>query len=205
MIGAGLLWVGWYGFSGGSALAAGDDAAAAILNTHIAACAAALVWALVERMRLGKASSIGMVSGAVAGLATITPAAGYVGPGGAMALGALAGFVCCVAIQLVKTRLAIDDSLNVFAVHGIGGMLGSLAFPIFVPILGGPGFDEGVTLAGQIGVQAIAVGSVAIWSVVITVILGLGITLVLPMRVSEEAEHAGLDLSTHDERGWTFD
>jgi Amt family ammonium transporter len=205
MTGAGLLWVGWYGFNGGSALAAGDDAATAIINTHVAACAAALVWALIERIRLGKATGVGIVTGAVAGLATITPAAGYIGPMGAIALGGLAGLICFTVTYLIKERFTIDDSLDVFAVHGVGGMLGSLTFPLFVPILGGPGFEEGATMGGQLGIQAIAVGSAALWSVALTVIIGLGITLVLPMRVSEDEEQAGLDLSTHGERGWNFE
>ena len=192
MTGAGLLWVGWYGFNGGSALAAGDGAASAILNTHFAACAAALVWALIERVRMGKATSVGLVTGAVAGLATVTPTAGYIGVPGAMALGVLGSAVCFVAVQLVKHRMKIDDSLDVFAVHGVGGMLGSLLLPIFLlPMFNGHGFGEGVTLTSQLGAQALGVA--------------YAVSAVIPMRVDEEAEHDGLDLHSHGERGWEMD
>ncbi len=206
MAGAGLLWVGWYGFNGGSALSAGDDAATAIFNTHLAACAAALIWILIERVRIGKATSIGIVTGAVAGLATVTPAAGFVGPFGAIMLGMIGGSVCFFAVQIVKQMLKIDDSLDVFAVHGVGGILGSLVFPIFIlPVLGGPGFAEGAGLGGQLGAQAIAVLVTALWTGIWTVLIGLMISYVIPMRVDQEAEHDGLDLTSHGERGWELD
>ncbi len=206
MAGAGLLWVGWFGFNGGSALTAGDEAASAILNTHVAACAAALGWALIERIRLGKSTGVGIVTGAVAGLATITPAAGYIGPMGAIMLGGLASMVCFAAVVLIKEKLKLDDSLDVFAVHGVGGILGSLIFPLFVlPALGGPGFEDGVTMLNQFVAQSIAVGSVAVWSAIVTLILGLGISLVIPMRVNEDDEMIGLDLASHGERGWHFE
>ncbi len=197
--GAGLLWLGWLGLAGGSALAAGDDASTAIINTHVAACAAALVWALIERLRLGKASSIGLAKGALAGLAMISSAAGYVGPGGAMALGGLAGLLGIAALHLIKERFAIDDALDVFAVQGVGGIAGALLFPVFVPILGGPGFEEGAGLFRQLGAQGIAVGAVTAWSLGVTLIIGLGLTLVLPMRVSEAQEAAGLDNAIDDD------
>jgi ammonium transporter, Amt family len=206
MTGAGLLWVGWFGFNGGSALAAGDAAASAILNTHLAACAAAVIWMIIERARIGKATSIGIVTGAVAGLATITPAAGYIGPMGAIILGLLGGTICFFAVNLVKKTLKIDDSLDVFAVHGVGGILGSLLFPLMIlPVLGGPGFEEGSSLGSQLVAQAIGVGSVAVWTVIMTWIIAFILSYAIPMRVNEEAEHDGLDLFSHGERGWDIE
>ena len=206
MVGAGLLWVGWYGFNGGSALVAGDAAALAILNTHFAACAAALMWIAIEKRRIGKATSVGLVTGAVAGLATVTPAAGYIGVGGAIALGAIGSCICFVAVQLIKNRMRIDDSLDVFAVHGVGGMTGSLVLPLFMlPALGGHGFAVGMSLASQFAGQFLAVGTVAAWTLVMTLVIARGVAIVYPMRVSVEAEHDGLDLHSHGERGWEMD
>jgi Amt family ammonium transporter len=206
MTGAGLLWVGWFGFNGGSALAAGDDAATAILNTHLAACSAALIWALIERIRVGKSTSVGIVTGAVAGLATITPAAGFIGPTGAIILGAVGSFACFYAVQFVKQGIKIDDSLDVFAVHGVGGILGSILFPIFIlPALGGGGFEDAGGLTRQLVAQLIGVGVAVLWSGVVTLIIGFGLSYFIPMRVDEEAEHDGLDLSSHGERGWELD
>ncbi len=206
MTGAGLLWVGWYGFNGGSALAAGDDAATAILNTHLAACAAALVWILIEKIKIGKPTSIGIVTGAVAGLATVTPAAGYIGPMGAILLGLIGGSLCFFMVQIVKQTLKIDDSLDVFAVHGVGGILGSVLFPLMIlGALGGPGFEGGASLGGQLTAQIIGVGVVAAWTAIWTFIIGFSISYVIPMRVDEEAEHDGLDLTAHGERGWELD
>lgn len=206
MVGAGLLWFGWYGFNGGSALAANGSAAMAILNTHMAACAAALIWIMLERIRIGKPTSIGIVTGAVAGLATVTPAAGYVGLIGAIALGLFGGLVCFFAVQLIKQRYKIDDSLDVFAVHGVGGMIGSLFFPLFLSqSLGGAGLGTGQSLAGQLGAQALGVGLVAAWAGLATWLICATSSPVLPMRVDEEEEHDGLDLSSHGERGWELD
>lgn len=206
MTGAGLLWVGWFGFNGGSALAAGDDAATAILNTHLAACTAALIWTMIERVRVGKSTSVGIVTGAVAGLATITPAAGFVGPTGAILLGLIGGGACFFAVQFVKQRLKIDDSLDVFAVHGVGGIAGSLLFPIFIlPVFGGGGFEANITLIQQLFSQAVAVTVTIIWTAVVTLIIALGVSYIIPMRVSEDAEHDGLDLTSHGERGWELD
>lgn len=206
MTGAGLLWVGWYGFNGGSSLAAGADAADAILNTHLAACAAALVWALVERIKIGKATSVGIVTGAIAGLATITPAAGFISPMGAILLGSIGSLASFATVLLVKRSFKIDDSLDVFAVHGVGGILGSLLFPVFVlQGFGGPGFDDGVTLGGQFISQAVAVGVTVLWTGAMTAIIALMVSMVIPMRVNEEAEHDGLDIASHGERGWDFD
>ena len=206
MTGAGLLWVGWFGFNGGSSLAAGSDAASAILNTHLAASAAALVWILVERIKIGKPTSVGLVTGAIGGLATITPAAGYIGPMGAILLGSAGSLACFAAVQLVKQSFKIDDSLDVFAVHGIGGILGSLLFPLFVlPMFGGPGFDDGVTLVSQVTAQAIAVGTTILWTGGVTTVIALMVAMVIPMRADLEAEHDGLDIASHGERGWDFD
>lgn len=206
MVGAGLLWVGWFGFNGGSALAAGDGAATAILNTHLAASTAALVWILIERIRIGKATSIGIVTGAIAGLATVTPAAGYIGPAGAIALGALGGSICFAMVQVVKHGWQVDDSLDVFAVHGVGGVLGSLLMPIFFSeLFGGGGFAEGASVTSQLTAQAIGVGVVAAWTAAMTLVAAWTVSIFLKMRVDEEAEHDGLDLHSHGERGWELD
>ncbi len=204
--GAALLWVGWFGFNGGSAVAANDDAASAIINTHTAACAAALVWILIERFTVGKSTAIGFATGAVAGLATVTPAAGYVSPGSAIVIGAMAAGVCYPMIQLVKQKLEIDDSLDVFAVHGVGGMIGSIMLALFIsPALGGTGYAEGGSMMSQFGAQFIGVGVVAVWSAFATAVLALGCSMLIQMRVSEDEEREGLDLSSHGERGWELD
>lgn len=206
MVGAGLLWVGWFGFNGGSAVAATDDASTAILNTHLAASTAALVWILIERIRIGKATSIGIVTGAVAGLATVTPAAGYIGPMGAIILGLLGGSVCFFVVQVVKHAWKIDDSLDVFAVHGVGGIMGSLLMPIlFSEMFGGGGFAEGASVTTQLVAQLVGVVTVAAWTAVMTLIAAWMVSFAIPMRVDEEAEHDGLDLHSHGERGWEMD
>lgn len=206
MIGAMLLWVGWFGFNGGSALTASDDAAMAILNTQAGASAAALAWLLVEKFTVGKPTSVGFATGAIAGLATVTPAAGFISPGAAIIFGAAAAPVCYGAIQLVKQRWHIDDSLDVFAVHGIGGMTGSTLLAIFLsPALGGVGYAEGMAMGGQLLGQLVAIAVVALWSAVATAILSLGVSLFFPMRVSEDEEREGLDIASHGERAWEFD
>ncbi|HWD59976.1 MAG TPA: ammonium transporter, partial [Stellaceae bacterium] len=160
MAGAGMLWVGWFGFNGGSALAADAAAASAILATHFAAAAAGLAWITIERLRLGKPTSVGIVTGCVAGLATITPASGYVGPLGATVMGAAGGTLCFFATGFIKNRLRIDDSLDVFAVHGVGGILGSLLVALFaLPAFGGSGFGHEMTGPQQLGAQALGVGA----------------------------------------------
>lgn len=206
MTGAGLLWVGWYGFNGGSVLAANAGAASAILNTHFAACTAALVWIGIEYWRIGKPTSVGIVTGAIAGLATVTPAAGYTGPAGAILLGFLGGAICFFAVQLVKQKWAVDDSLDVFAVHGVGGIIGSLLIPVtMLPAIGGIGFAEGNGVSQQFAAQALAVGVTILWTVVATFLCAKGAALLVPMRVTEEAEHDGLDIASHGERGWEID
>ena len=206
MLGAMLLWVGWFGFNGGSALTATDDASMAIINTHVAAATAALVWVLVEKIAFGKATTVGFATGAIAGLATVTPAAGFISPGAAILFGILAALVCYYAIQLVKTKLAIDDSLDVFAVHGVGGMLGSLLLGVFLSQdLGGTGYAEGMTMVGMVGVQALGIAIVALFSAIVTAVIAIGVSLFIPMRVTEEEEVQGLDQTSHGERSWQFD
>jgi Amt family ammonium transporter len=205
--GAGLLWVGWFGFNGGSALAASDDGAAtAIIVTHLAASVAALVWILIEKIKVGKATAVGFATGAIAGLATITPASGSVGPLGAIILGVLAGTACFYAVHLVKGKLQIDDSLDVFAVHGVGGIIGSILLAILVsPSFGGNGYAEGMTMGSQLWAQIKGVGIVGVYSAVVTLIVGYMVSMVIPMRVSEDQERDGLDISSHGERAWDMD
>ncbi|MFB0611546.1 ammonium transporter [Aurantiacibacter poecillastricola] len=206
MLGAMLLWVGWFGFNGGSAVTATDDASMAIINTHTAAATAALAWALIEKIAFGKATTIGFATGAIAGLATVTPAAGFISPGAAILFGVLASLVCYYAIQLVKMKLGIDDSLDVFAVHGVGGMLGTLLLGAFLSAdLGGVGYADGVTMTGMIGTQALGIGVVAIFSAIVTAVIAIGVSLFIPMRVSEDEETQGLDVTSHGERSWQFD
>jgi Amt family ammonium transporter len=206
MIGAGMLWVGWFGFNGGSALVADQSAGSAIIATHLAACTAALTWVAAEWLKIGKPTSIGIVTGAVAGLATITPAAGYVSPTGAVVMGMMGSLVCFASVLVVKHRWRIDDTLDVFAVHGIGGMLGSLLLaPFASATLGGSGLTSTNSMAKQLMVQGEAVVIVAIWSVVMTLVAARAAALLLPMRVNTEQEHDGLDLSLHGERAYEFD
>jgi len=201
-----MLWVGWFGFNGGSALVADGAAGSAIIATHLAASSAALTWAAAEHLKIGKPTSIGVVTGAVAGLATITPAAGYVSPTGAVIIGILGSLVCFAAVLGVKHRWKVDDSLDVFAVHGVGGMLGSILVAVFASeTLGGTGLGTGLSIGRQLLVQAEAVLVVAIWSAVLTVAAARGAALLLPMRVNAEQEHDGLDLSLHGERAYEFD
>ena len=206
MLGAGLLWVGWIGFNGGSALSADDNASTAIINTQLGASVAALVWLALEKFKVGKPTGIGFATGAIAGLATITPAAMYVSPGAAIVFGALAAMVCFPMIQVIKRKLAIDDSLDVFAVHGVGGITGSLLLAVFLsPTLGGVGYDDGVTMLQQFFAQAVGVGAVALYSAIATAVLAVLVSLIIPMRVSEDDEREGLDLASHGERAWEFD
>jgi Amt family ammonium transporter len=203
MMGAGMLWVGWYGFNAGSALAANGDAGAALVATHMSAASAGLVWALIERRRFGRSSMVGLVTGVVAGLATVTPASGFVGPLGGMVLGAAGSVVCFYAVELVKHRLKIDDSLDVFAVHGVGGILGTLLVAVLAsPALGGAGYAPGVGMASQALTQAIGVLAVCAWSGIATLVLVFVVRRTVGLRASDEAVDEGLDMSAHGERAY---
>ncbi|MDF1829123.1 ammonium transporter [Cycloclasticus pugetii] len=208
--GAGMLWVGWFGFNGGSALAANGDAAMAIIVTHISASMGAFTWMAIEWKRFGKPSALGAVTGMVAGLGTITPASGFVGPGGALIIGLLAGMVCFGATQYIKRVLKIDDSLDVFPVHGVGGILGSLVVAVFAStqlgVFSGYGFADGITtIAGQLSVQAIGVVTTIVFTAVSTyIILKLVGALTGGLRVDEEAEQQGLDVVSHEETGYNL-
>lgn len=202
--GAAMLWVGWYGFNGGSQLAADGGAGMAIMATHIAAATAALTWSAIEWIKFGKPSLVGAVTGVIAGLATVTPASGFVGPMGGLLLGLAAGIVCFYAVQIVKSSLKIDDSLDVFAVHGVGGILGSLLVSVLaLGAFGGGGLPEGQSVGGQLGVQALGVGVTIVWSVVFTfLILKVTGALTGGLRVTEEEEIQGLDIASHGESGY---
>ncbi len=207
--GAGMLWVGWFGFNGGSALGANGDAAMAMLVTHISSATGALVWMMIEWRRFGKPSALGAVTGMVAGLGTITPASGFVGPGGALIIGLSAGIVCFIATHYVKRVLKIDDSLDVFPVHGVGGILGTLLVGIFAStelgVFSGFGFAEGInTIAGQLQVQFIGVVATIIYTAIITYLILKLVGLFTPLRVTEEEEIDGLDISSHEEKGYNL-
>ena len=190
MIGAAMLWVGWFGFNGGSQLAADGGAAMAITVTHISAAAASLTWALWERVKFGKSSLVGMVTGTIAGLASITPASGFVGPVEALIIGSIAGILCQEAVVLIRNVFKIDDTLDVFAVHGVGGIFGTIMIAAF-----GAG-----AWAAQLGALVI----VGVYTIVITTVLIFVCRLVTSLRVDHETEVNGLDLSVHGERAYEF-
>ena len=204
--GAGMLWVGWFGFNGGSALASDGNASMAMLVTHISAAAGSLSWILMERIKYGKASVLGVVTGMVAGLGTITPASGFVGPGGALIIGLTAGMVCFFATGLVKNYFRIDDSLDVFPVHGVGGILGTFLAGIFASaglgVLSGQGYAEGVTMSSQLVVQLTGIVATIVYTAVLTWIVLKIVNAITGMRVTEEDESVGLDIVLHDERGY---
>lgn len=205
--GAGMLWVGWFGFNAGSAVAADSSAAMAMLVTHLSAACGALAWMAMEWLRHGKPSVLGIVTGMVAGLGTITPASGSVGPAGAVVIGLSAGVVCYFATITLKNKLKIDDSLDVFPVHGVGGMLGTVLAGVFcAPSLGlfsGNGFSDGITsIGGQLGVQFTGVAATFVYTAIVSWLLLKLVDLMLGLRVDEEEETVGLDLVLHDERGY---
>ena len=208
--GAGMLWVGWFGFNGGSALSANGTAAMAILATHLAASMGAITWAGIEWYKFGKASALGIVTGMVAGLGTITPASGYVGPAGALVIGFLGGVVCFFSTVYIKQKLKIDDSLDVFPVHGVGGILGTLLAGVFsstqLGIFSGYGFASvNHTMLDQLGAQAIGVIATFIYTAIVTWLLFVVIGKILGgLRVSTEQEVNGLDLSEHEETGYSL-
>ena len=203
-----MLWVGWFGFNAGSAVAADGSAGMAMLVTHISAAVGALTWMGIEWMKSGKATIVGISTGMVAGLATITPASGTVGPAGAMLIGLLAGSVCFYATQMVKSYYEIDDSLDVFPVHGVGGMLGI----IMLAIVGSPdGFlgsgaagisDDGVF--AQLLLQLEGIFVIGLWTIVATYLILRSISMFTTIRVSDEAEEEGLDINEHNEHGYSL-
>lgn len=201
--GAGMLWVGWYGFNAGSALTSDGRAGMALLVTHIGAATGALTWMFIEWRRFGKPSVLGIVTGMVAGLGTITPASGFVGPFGALVIGGTAGFVCFYATQYVKRTLKIDDSLDVFPVHGIGGITGSLLTGVFAASsLGGLGLKDGVSIMDQVGIQALAVIVTIIWSAVFSYLILKALDSLIGLRVTADEEVQGLDNVLHEETGY---
>jgi Amt family ammonium transporter len=201
--GAGMLWVGWFGFNGGSALAANGDAGMAMLVTHVSAACGAMTWAAMEWIKYGKPSALGTVTGMVAGLGTITPASGFVGPMGALAIGISAGIVCFFATAFIKQKLKIDDSLDVFPVHGVGGIIGTLFAGIFVAAgLGGAGYAEGMNMGSQLGVQLTGVIATIVFTAVATFVSLKIVDMILGLRVTDEEETEGLDINQHDERGY---
>ena len=203
VVGAAMLWVGWFGFNAGSALAADGSAGMAITATHISAATASLVWMFTEWIKYGKPSLIGTVTGTIAGLATITPASGFVGPVGAFFIGAAAGLVCFSMVQIIKHRMKIDDSLDVFAVHGVGGGLGILLTAIFAAqSLGGAGFASGGGIGGQFGIQLVGLIVTVLWSGIISYILIKIVGAIVGLRVSAEDEAEGLDVTAHGEHGY---
>lgn len=206
--GAGILWVGWFGFNAGSALAANGSAAMAMLVTHLSAAAGALAWMTIEWIKFRKPSVLGIVTGMVAGLGTITPASGYVGPGGAIVIGLVAGVICFFMTQLVKRVWKIDDSLDVFPVHGVGGIIGTFMAGIFASTqlgaFSGLGFAAGIeTIGQQLQVQVIGIVSTLVFSAAVTYLL-LKVTSLLTngLRVAKDEESLGLDLSLHEEDGY---
>ena len=204
--GAGMLWVGWFGFNAGSALAANGDAGMAMLVTHISAAAGSLAWMMMEWVKYGKPSVLGIVTGMVAGLGTITPASGFVGPGGALIIGFSAGIICYYATQAIKQRFKIDDSLDVFPVHGVGGMLGTFYAGIFASdalgVFSGQGYNEGMNMASQLQVPVIGIAATFIYTAIVTLVLLKLVDKLLVLRIDDEGETRGLDLTEHDERGY---
>jgi Amt family ammonium transporter len=201
--GASMLWVGWFGFNAGSAVAANGDAGMAMLVTHISAAAGSLAWMCIEWIRHGKPSVLGIVTGMVAGLGTITPASGYVGPMGALLIGISAGIVCYFSTQYIKRTLKIDDSLDVFPVHGVGGALGTILAGVLVAEqFGGSGYADGVTMSSQLTVQLYGVLATVGWCGGMTLVLLLLTKKVVGLRVTQDQENVGLDVSEHDERGY---
>ena len=203
MIGASMLWIGWFGFNGGSALGAGQGAGMALLVTHIAASVGALSWMVIEWVRFGRPSLVGIATGMVAGLATVTPASGYIGVPGGLILGLAGGVICYYAVDIIRGKLKIDDSLDVFAVHGVGGIIGSLLVAFLATeAFSGLGLAEGVSAADQFIVQLKGVVITAVWTAVATYGLLKLTSLVTPLRVSRDVEVEGLDLAQHGERGY---
>ena len=200
MIGASMLWVGWFCFNAGSALAADGNAGMAMVVTHISAATASLVWMLMDWSRFGKPTLIGLVTGTIAGLASITPASGSVGPIGALIIGASAGIICYLFVNIVKNNLKIDDSLDVFAVHGIGGLLGIILVAFLVDAnIGGAGYADGINAISQLMIQLKGTVAVLVLSVVATIVITYVVKLTVGLRVDDSSEVEGLDISSHGE------
>ncbi len=203
--GAGMLWFGWFGFNGGSAVAADGGAGMAMLVTHLSAAAGSLAWMAIEWIRFRKPSVLGIVTGMVAGLGTITPASGFVGPVGGVIIGLCGGTVCYFATQLIKSTLKIDDSLDVFPVHGVGGALGTILAGVFVAASwGGAGYADGMNLSSQLGVQVLGVLATGAYAAVVSYILLKVIGVVMPLRAGPETEQQGLDVTQHGETGYNL-
>ena len=203
MIGASMLWVGWFGFNAGSALAANEDAGMAMLVTHVSAATASLVWMFIDWLKFGKPTLVGLVTGTIAGLASITPASGFVGPLGALIIGGSAGIICYVLVSFVKNTLKVDDSLDVFAVHGAGGVLGILLVSFLIDSdLGGVGYGEGINASSQLNVQLIGIGSVFAWSIFASLVIIVIVKALTGLRVEESHEEEGLDISSHGETNY---
>ena len=202
MMGACMLWVGWFGFNGGSALAANADAGMAILVTHISASVASMVWIAIEWMRFGKPSLVGVVTGAIAGLASITPASGFVGPLGAVLIGLISGYLCYEAVGLIKNRFKIDDSLDVFAVHGLGGTIGILLLPLVISEnFGGIGYGE-TNFSSFMTAQVVGVLAVLIFTLIVSYLIAIFVKGMVGIRVSDDDMEAGLDISSHGQSGY---
>ena len=203
MIGASMLWVGWFGFNAGSALAANEDAGMAMLVTHVSAATASLVWMFIDWLKFGKPTLVGLVTGTIAGLASITPASGFVGPIGALIIGGSAGIICYVLVSFVKNTLKVDDSLDVFAVHGAGGVLGILLVSFLTDSnIGGAGYADGMSASSQFNVQLIGVASVFVWSIIASLIIIVIVKALTGLRVEDSHEEEGLDISSHGETNY---
>ena len=203
MVGASMLWVGWFGFNGGSALAANEDAGMAMLVTHVSAASASLVWMFIDWLKFGKPTLVGLVTGTIAGLASITPASGFVGPLGALIIGGSAGVICYILVSFVKNTLKVDDSLDVFAVHGAGGVLGTLLVSFLIDSdIGGAGYSEGMSTSSQLNVQLIGIGSVFVWSIIASLVIVVIVKALTGLRVEDSYEEEGLDISSHGETNY---
>ena len=203
MIGASMLWVGWFGFNAGSALAANEDAGMAMLVTHVSAATASLVWMFIDWLKFGKPTLVGLVTGTIAGLASITPASGFVGPTGALIIGGSAGIICYVLVSFVKNTLKVDDSLDVFAVHGAGGVLGILLVSFLTDSnIGGAGYADGMSASYQFNIQLIGVASVFVWSIIASLIIIVIVKALTGLRVEDSNEEEGLDISSHGETNY---
>lgn len=205
VVGAGMLWFGWFGFNGGSAVGANGGAGMAMLVTHLSAAAGSLAWMAIEWVRFRKPSVLGIVTGMVAGLGTITPASGFVGPMGGVIIGLCGGTVCYFATQLIKSVWKIDDSLDVFPVHGVGGALGTILAAVFVSTSwGGIGYPEGMDLGSQLSIQVLGVVVTGAYAAVVSFVLLKLIAIVLPLRAEAEIEQQGLDITQHGETGYNL-